>query len=311
MVLCRSCLVVVVVLLLLSLRCAAEKRCSSANACCAAVLRSCAWSLRHVARPFAGQLPRGVERDRARSVATMARARASARPLTRRHPLRLASRAAAPALVAKRKTGPISRRRAFSTWHDGVAAHRTDVRRLHQAVNEWRGSCFRRGWHAWCDALLAMRTLRGAAQSWLQRTVRHALNARVSRTSVVGDYRRRLRAANSANAPELREVRRAFNLLGDANELGRRQCAMRDEHEGRGDGEHARAAAAAERGVRRVSQRRLPQRVVHVDREPRAALSRLWCALEPAPPKRAPRIQPAEVPQSHQNVSLTTTERRC
>ena len=212
-------------LLLLSLRCAAEKRCSSANACCAAVLRSCAWSLRHVARPFAGQLPRGVERDRARSVATMARARASARPLTRRHPLRLASRAAAPALVAKRKTGPFSRRRAFSTWHDGVAAHRTDVRRLHQAVNEWRGSCFRRGWHAWCDALLAMRTLRGAAQSWLQRTVRHTLNARVSRTSVVGDYRRRLRAANSANAPELREVRRAFNLLGDANELGRRQCA--------------------------------------------------------------------------------------
>ena len=58
-----------------------------------------------------------------------------------------------------------------------------------------------RGWHTWCDALLAMRTLRGAAQSWLQRTVRHALNARVSRTSVVGDYRRRLRAANSANAP--------------------------------------------------------------------------------------------------------------
>ena len=104
-----------------------------------------------------------------------------------------------------------------------------------------------------------MRTLRGAAQSWLQRTVRHALNARVSRTSVVGDYRRRLRAANSANAPELREVRRAFNLLGDANELGRRQCAMRDEHEGRGDGEHARAAAAAERGVRRVARRRLLQ----------------------------------------------------
>ena len=69
--------------------------------------------------------------------------------------------------------------------------------------------------------------------------------------------------------------------------------------------ESARAAAAAERGVRRVAQRRLPQRVVHVDREPRAALSRLWCALEPAPPKRAPRIQPAEVPQSHQKVSLT------
>ena len=256
-------------LLLLSLRCAAEKRCSSANACCAAVLRSCAWSLRHVARPFAGQLPRGVERDRARSVATMARARASARPLTRRHPLRLASRAAAPALVAKRKTGPFSRRRAFSTWHDGVAAHRTDVRRLHQAVNEWRGSCFRRGWHAWCDALLAMRTLRGAAQSWLQRTVRHALNARVSRTSVVGDYRRRLRAANSANAPELREVRRAFNLLGDANELGRRQCAMRDEHEGRGDGEHARAAAAAERGVRRVARRRPLRPTLQVPRHHR------------------------------------------
>jgi hypothetical protein len=172
-------------------------------------------------------------------------------------------------LVAKRKTGPFSRRRAFSTWHDGVAAHRTDVRRLHQAVNEWRGSCFRRGWHAWCDALLAMRTLRGAAQSWLQRTVRHALNARVSRTSVVGDYRRRLRAANSANAPELREVRRAFNLLGDANELGRRQCAMRDEHEGRGDGEHARAAAAAERGVRRVARRRPLRPTLQVPRHHR------------------------------------------
>ena len=37
-----------------------------------------------------------------------------------------------------------------------------------------------------------------------------------------------------------------------------------DEHVGRGDGESARAAAAAERGVRRVSQRRLPQRLVHV-----------------------------------------------
>ena len=70
------------------------------------------------------------------------------------------------------------------------------------------------GWHTWCDALLAMRTLRGAAQSWLQRTVRHALDARVSRTSVVGDYRRRLRAANSANAPELREVRRRLQFAG-------------------------------------------------------------------------------------------------
>ena len=110
-------------------------------------------------------------------------------------------------------------------------------------MNEWRGSCFRRGWHAWCDALLAMRTLRGAAQSWLQRTVRHALNARVSRTSVVGDYRRRLRAANSANAPELREVRRAFNLLGDANELGA-PCAMNTRVE---------ATESTRAGLRRLS----------------------------------------------------------